>query len=380
MNKNKLKKTFITILLFLSPNVGNLTPEDEGATPELLVKKVSAKKQEMDATEREIRKELGRIEKSMVALAQSAVSHNYILGSSVAIYYKQNLVFEVNEVFKNSTPVSIASVTKPFTSMAIIQLSDSGLLKLTDPIEKYIPEYAKQFPAIEGKPITIRHLMNHTSGIPYIGTRQIYAAGAKFMYSNYNYRLLASIIEKVSGQSYANYIRENIFFPLDMDDSMVSSNADGASGIAVSARDLANFASVYLRDGKFKDQSIIQSSKIKKIFKAPEFMPKAANMEYYGLGWRVTRENNLVKMFYHTGLWNGIFADLRVMPQTKSFVIQLCNPPFYKSAGFSSYQGQMNALATRYLELLDKLPMQPESELATVNFLEDQEDLFPDAD
>ncbi|HMW04031.1 MAG TPA: serine hydrolase domain-containing protein [Leptospiraceae bacterium] len=367
-------------MLFLSPIVGNITPEDEGLSPDLTAKKLSTKKQEMEASEREIRKELVKLEKAMAALAQSAVSHNYIQGSSVAIYYKQNLVFEVNEVFKNSTPLSLASVTKPFTSMAIIQLSDSGMLKLTDPIEKYIPEYAKQFPPIEGKPITVRHLLNHTSGIPYIGARQIYAAGAKFMYSNYNYRLLANIIEKVSGQSYATYIRENIFFPLDMDDSMVSSNADGASGIAVSARDLANFASVYLRDGKYKDQSIIQSSKIKKIFKAPDFMPKTSNMEYYGLGWRVTRENNLVKMFYHTGLWNGIFADLRVMPQTKSFIIQLCNPPSYKAAGFSSYQGQMNALATKYLELLDKLPMQPETELATVSFLEDQEDLFPDAD
>ena len=68
----------------------------------------------MNASEREIRKELARIEKSMVAVAQNAVSHNYILGSSVAIYYKQSLVFEVNEVFKNSTPMSIASVTKPF--------------------------------------------------------------------------------------------------------------------------------------------------------------------------------------------------------------------------------------------------------------------------
>ncbi|MBP6740144.1 MAG: beta-lactamase family protein [Leptospiraceae bacterium] len=355
-------------------------PEDERTPSELVAKKNAEKKAEIDASEREIRKELARIEKSMTAIAQNAISHNYILGSSVAIYYKQNLVFEVNEVFKNSTPVSLASVTKPFTSMAIMQLADSGLLKLNDPIGKFIPEYAKQFPPIEGKEITIRHLLSHSSGIPYIGTRQIYAAGTKFMYSNYNYRLLASIIEKVSGQSYATYVKENIFFPLDMDDSMVSSNADGASGIAVSARNLANFANVFLKEGKYRDQSIIHSSKIKKIFKAPDYIPKSSNMEYYGLGWRVTRENNLVKMFYHTGLWNGIFADLRIMPQNQSFIIQLCNPPSYKSAGFTSYHGQMQSLAIRYLELLEKLPTQPETELASVSFLDEQEDLFPDAD
>jgi len=200
------------------------------------------------------------------------------------------------------------------------------------------------------------------------------------MYSNYNYRLLASIIEKVSGRTYANYIKENIFAPLEMEDSMISQNADGASGIAVSARNLANFANVFLRDGKHGDQTIVQSSKIKKIFKAPDFVPKSSHMEYYGLGWRVNRENNLVKMFYHTGIWNGIFADLRILPQNKSFIIQLCNPPSYKSAGFNSYQGQMHSLAIRYLELLEKLPAQPDTELASLNFLEDQEDLFPDAD
>jgi CubicO group peptidase (beta-lactamase class C family) len=355
-------------------------PEDEAIPSELVTKKNAAKRAEIEASEREIRKELARIEKSMVAVAQNAVSHNYILGSSVAIYYKQNLVFEVNEVFKNSTPLSLASVTKPFTSMAIMQLVDSGLLKLNDPIGKYVPEYAKQFPAIDGNQITIRHLLSHTSGIPYIGTKQIYSAGTKFMYSNYNYRLLASIIEKVSGQSYATYVKENIFFPLDMDDSMVSSNADGASGVAVSARNLANFAQVFLRDGKYKDQSIIHSSKIKKIFKAPDFIPKSDHMEYYGLGWRVNRDNNVVKMFYHTGIWNGIFADLRIMPQNQSFIIQLCNPPSYKSAGFTSYQGQMHSLANRYLELLEKLPTQPETQLASVSFLEELEDLFPDAD
>ena len=68
------------------------------------------------------------------------------------------------------------------------------------------------------------------------------------------------------------------------------------------------------------------------------------------------------------------------MPQNKSFIIQLCNPPSYKSNGFTSYQGQMQSLANRYIELLEKLPVPPETELATVSFLEEQDDLFPDGD
>ncbi len=380
MKKSKLRKFILIYLIFLSPNIVRITSEDEGVPNELVTKKNAEIKAQAIVSEREIRKELGKLERSMEAITQNAISNHYILGSSVAIYYKRTLAFEVNEVFKNSTPLSLASVTKPFTSLAIMQLADNGALKLNDPISKYIPEVTKQFPAFEGKEITIKHLMQHTSGFPYIGARPIAAPGTKFMYSNYNYRLLASIIEKVSGQSYANYVKENIFTPLEMEDSMVSQNADGASGIAVSSRNLANFANLFLGEGKYGDTSIVQSSKIKKIFKAPEFMPKASQMEFYGLGWRVNREKNLVKLFYHTGLWNGIFADLRIMPQNKSFIIQLCNPPSYKSAGFTSYQGQMHSLAMKYIELLEKLPEQPESELASVNFLEDQEDLFPDAD
>lgn len=380
MKKNQILNIFLIFLLFLSPNIVHITSEDEGTPNELVTKKNAELKAEISASEKEIRKELLKLEKAMVNVTQNAISNHYIMGSSVAIYYKRSLAFEVNEVFKNSTPLSLASVSKPFTSLAIMQLADNGLLKLNDPISKFIPEFTKQFPAVEGKEITVCHLMQHTSGIPYSGVRQIYTAGSKFMYSNYNYRLLANIIEKVSGQSYANYIKENIFTPLEMEDSMVSQNADGASGIAVSSRNLANFANLFLGEGKFGNQSIVQSSKIKKIFKAPEFMQKTSQMEFYGLGWRVNRENNLVKLFYHTGLWNGIFADLRIMPQNKSFIIQLCNPPSYKSAGFTSYQGQIHSLAVKYIELLEKLPEQPDSELASVNFLEDQEDLFPDAD
>lgn len=380
MKKSKLRKLLFIYLLFLSPNLVHVTSEHEAITATETSRRVVEVPKNSDALEIETRKELAKLEKSMTSLAQGAIHTGSIHGAVVAIYYKQKLVFEVNEVFKNSTPLSIASVTKPFTSFAVMQLADKGLLKLNDPVSKYLPEITKQFPPLEGKEITIRNLMQHTSGIPYTGTRQISVAGTKFMYSNYNYRLLTKVIEQVSGQSYPLYIKENIFTPLEMNDSFVSPTSDGASGIATSSRNLANFANLFLEGGIYKDQTIIQSSKIKKIFKAPEFISKSSWMEFYGLGWRVNRENSLVKLFYHTGIWNGIFADLRIMPQNKSFIIQLCNPPSYKSTGFVSYQGQMQALANKYIELLEKLPDSAESELASVNFLEDQEDLFPDGD
>ena len=199
MKKNQILNIFLIFLLFLSPNIVHITSEDEGTPNELVTKKNAELKAEISASEKEIRKELLKLEKAMVNVTQNAISNHYIMGSSVAIYYKRSLAFEVNEVFKNSTPLSLASVSKPFTSLAIMQLADNGLLKLNDPISKFIPEFTKQFPAVEGKEITVRHLMQYTFGILYSGVRQIYTVGSKFMYSNYNYRLLANMIEKVSG-------------------------------------------------------------------------------------------------------------------------------------------------------------------------------------
>ena len=125
------------------------------------------------------------------------------------------------------------------------------------------------------------------------------------MYSNYNYRLFASIIEKVSGQSYATYIKENIFFPLDMDDSMVSSNADGASGIAVSARNLANFANVFCLMENTKTNLSFNLLRLKRYSKHLNLFRRVHIWNTMDSGWRVTRENNAVKCLPHWNLeWN----------------------------------------------------------------------------
>ena len=115
LKKSKLRKFILIYLIFLSPNIVRITSEDEGVPNELVTKKNAEIKAQAIVSEREIRKELGKLERSMEAITQNAISNHYILGSSVAIYYKRTLAFEVNEVFKNSTPLSLASVTKPFT-------------------------------------------------------------------------------------------------------------------------------------------------------------------------------------------------------------------------------------------------------------------------
>lgn len=367
----KFTRALVTTSLILTPSFIQMNSRNEQSNFDKFVQNTVAEDERKYA---ELKKELAYLERSMIGLANSTISKRYIGGTTVAIYYNGQLAFELNEGgFKNNTPFSLASVSKPITSYAILQLVEYEELKLTDTLNDILPELTKQFPDFDGKKITVKHLLQHTSGIPYIGTRPIAAPGTRFMYSNYNYKLLSLVIEKVSGQSFSSFIKENVFKPLEMNDSKVSANADGASGIMSSSRDLANFTSVFVNEGRFNDELVLTNSLIRRIFRLPTHVSRSDFMEYYGLGWRITASDSKVKHFYHKGIWDGIFADISIFPSSKSYVIQLANPPSYKATGFTSHQGQMSYLANKYIETLEKLPKGTDFILPSRNSIVEEE-------
>ena len=135
------------------------------------------------------------------------------------------------------TSMYIGSVSKQFCAAAVMLLRDRGKLSVDDTIDKYFPEYK------EGGNITVKHLLTMRSGIrdtvgegyadtlPYENTEEentalikawvfsqplLFEPGSSYMYSNSNFILLAYIVEQVSGQYYNDFLRENIFDPLDM--------------------------------------------------------------------------------------------------------------------------------------------------------------------
>lgn len=140
-----------------------------------------------------------------------------------------------------STIFHIASVSKQFTAFSIAMLADQGLLSLDDDIRKYLPEL-NDF----GETITIRHLVHHTSGLrdqwnllamagwrldDVITRDQIlrliskqkelnFKPGDEMVYCNTGYTLMAEIVSRLSGQSFAEWTRENIFVPLNMDHTL----------------------------------------------------------------------------------------------------------------------------------------------------------------
>lgn len=141
------------------------------------------------------------------------------------------------------------SLTKPFTAVAILQLMEKGLLDINDPVSDYLPYFDVQYPSEGSEIITIRHLLNHSSGIPnnipeivswvhFDGDSEwdqnelfetklpdyatlTYEPGSEGIYSNVGYLALAALIETVAEQSYQDYMLENILQPLGMNNTDV---------------------------------------------------------------------------------------------------------------------------------------------------------------
>ena len=161
------------------------------------------------------------------------------------------------------TKFRLGSVTKQFTAASILLLQERGKLNLKDPVKKYMPDAP-----VAWSKITIFNLLTHTSGIPNFtsftdyGSREPFVTtpeelvarfrekeldfqpGEQWSYSNSGYVLLGYLIEQISGESYAQFVKENIFKPLGMADSGYDSNSailqNRASGYAAGPNGLVN--------------------------------------------------------------------------------------------------------------------------------------------
>jgi CubicO group peptidase (beta-lactamase class C family) len=188
----------------------------------------------------------------MEQIVQSYVPTKQFMGS-VLVAQNGKILLDKGYGFANlewqvpNTPTTkfrLGSITKQFTAASILLLEERGKLKVDDPVKKHMPDA----PAAWDK-ITIFHLLTHTSGIPSFTSFPDYESkeaqamtpqqlvdwfkdkplefepGSKWNYSNSGYVLLGYLIEKISGQSYADFVQQNIFTPLGMKDSGYDSNS-----------------------------------------------------------------------------------------------------------------------------------------------------------
>ena len=268
---------------------------------------------------------------------------------------------ETKQLLKPEFCFDLASVSKQFTAMGIMILKERYKLSYDDKITKYFSE----FPAY-GKDITIRNLLNNTSGMPLyqpfankdnltnaeilkiIEERETLDAniGERYFYNNAGYVMLALIIEKVSNMSLAEFLKENIFKPLKMNNTFPEINGNDSSNISLfyhkskegkiyiakevnnfykfasggflsTTEDLVKFGNSYLNNDLLNKKTIEDFTHFQII----------GGLRYnYGLGWQLLNdESNVLKSFYHVGKGVGGYGLLIVYPKEKIVISLLAN-------------------------------------------------------
>jgi len=255
----------------------------------------------------------------------------------------------------------LASVSKQFTAISILQLVDSNLIHLDDPIKVYLPELPYQ-------KVTIRHLLNHTSGMQnYMWVLENYwppsklpknedvisllarfklplnyYPGRTFEYTNTNYVLLASIVERVSGKPFNTYLKERVFKPIGMTSFTFidDEHAKALAGYDLSGKKYKKIGT-YVNDGALGDKGVFASlsdllkwdmALNKHLLVSPGLLKEAftpgktnnGKTFEYGLGFRLKMlgESQIV---YHNGLWNGFRTSIIKNMDNETTIIILNN-------------------------------------------------------
>jgi CubicO group peptidase (beta-lactamase class C family) len=260
---------------------------------------------------------------------------------------------ETKQLLKPEFCFDLASVSKQFTAMGIMILKERSKLSYDDKITKYFPE----FPAY-GKDITVRNLLNNTSGMPLyqsfttknnltnaeilkiIEEREALDAniGERYVYNNAGYVMLGLIIEKVSKMSLAEFLKENIFQPLKMKNSLVGdtpkidlkNRALGYSVIGAlddyevghtgSTSMFSNVDDLFLWDQALYTEKLVSKKTIEEAF-APVIL-NDGSLSNYGFGWFLTPEKKSVN---HSGSDFGYRTFIRRDLDKKNTYIWLTN-------------------------------------------------------
>lgn len=285
--------------------------------------------------------------------------------SSVAAVIRGDTV-----VFKKATGTTehrlyhVASHTKIFTSIALLQLAEKGKLGLDDRVSKYLPVIIER-QELGSEPVTIRHLMTHSSGMgtrgkpvqvklkpPMVITEQLFPAGYQFYYSNSGYNLLGRLVEKVSGMSLGKYVTENIIIPLEMKDAKASDKMRGASGLLLSLNDMINYVKMLINGGVFKGRNIIPEQYFREIFMESVEVPPGKYKEFRGLCWRVWTIDDIPYSLNHASLSFGSGGWVQVYPSMKVGYLFMSNTPNFKDPGFDWYYRSLKIRLRRFASLM----------------------------
>ena len=281
------------------------------------------------------------------------------------------------------TPLQVASTGKTLTAAAVLKLVQEGKMNLNDLVTKFI----LNFPYTD---VTVKMLLNHRSGLPnylyYMEEKgwdrnlpatnedvlrtlaewkpnKAFTAGKRYNYCNTNYVVLASIIERVSGVPYPQYMEDNFFDPLQMHHSFVKTIADTA--VVYSYQPNGAFWTLDFSDGPYGDKNIYSTPRdllkwdqalyhgkiISPALLDSAFKPyshEKAGTKNYGLGWHLLMLPNDKKVIYHNGRWHGFNSAFARLTDEKVTIIiagNKYNPGVYRASKkmynlFGPYDGR----------------------------------------
>ena len=268
------------------------------------------------------------------------------------------------------TQFRIASLSKSFTALAVLQLVEAGRIELNAPVARYLPGFALASPSAAAR-ITVHQLLNHTSGLADTGfvngldgqqqtladrvaslhtARAVDPPGEAFHYFDPNYQVLARVVEVVSGQGFDAYLQQHVFAPLDMRSTISSFTSvlpaesshllaqghvvvyglpvalpelsgflGGSGGVVSTASDMANHLIAQGNHGRYLGRSVLSAKGLSLMQ-----MPTAGVASNYAMGWTTSNANG-TQTIEHNGVLSTFYADTVLLPQSGYGFVLLYN-------------------------------------------------------
>jgi len=341
--------------------------------------------------------ESGKIPSISVAVAQGG-----------KILWEESFGWADREKMIKATPhtmYSIASISKSITATGLMVLVEQGKIDLQSPVNKYISP--SSLTVYEGKSddITVKHLLHHSAGLPLHWTFfyedephrkpsmgesirrygiSVHPPGEVYQYSNFGYGILDHIISKVSGKSFASFMKNEVFLPLGMTRSSLNIGPgleeyaatrydednnpipfydfdhSGASAFYCSTHDLIRFGMFHLKNKLPGQKQILRDTTLDLMRKDKDPDAPIKDNEFYALGWSNTLDENGYHIVYHDGGMPGVSTIIYLVPSENIAVVVLLNCS--DKHVYSVCEDILCAMLPKYKENQEKSKTSEESE------------------
>jgi CubicO group peptidase (beta-lactamase class C family) len=312
-----------------------------------------------------------RIEREAIdEFVTNYMERNGLPGVSIVIVKDGKLVYEKGyghdsegKQITEKSLMRIGSVSKSFTAFSVLQLVEEEKINLDDPVVKYLTELTMDDPRLQK--VTIRHLLSHTSGIPSPtivppantlkeGVNRLkdwklkWQPGDKYRYSNANYWILARLVEVISDMEFPQYLKQKIFSPLGMDDTLSAINSGdpieglsqgyitaygtalpwweleemfaGSGGVISTAADMGKWLSMHTNEGENGNgERLLSKSLLEEAYSSQPGSP------HYGLGWSLSSPNVKPARISHSGALLTFQTQQDIVPESGYAVAVLLN-------------------------------------------------------